>query len=598
MRLRPDWRASTFVAIYTQTIGEAVGDDTLIKAILDKNAARYGANLNDGDVFEYFCAETALRQFSLSLDEIEKGIVDGQNDGGIDSAYVFVNRTLISIDTDLEIFKSPVVVDLYVIQSKVDKGFREEPISKLQTSVPKLISLDADPTVLETVYNHDVREVFGLYRDCLKDLADRFPKVNVHIIYATLATSPNEKVDALIPDLEKVVVDKFPQSTCRVELWGASRLYEEAQKQQVFVKKLPFVKSPISHGKGYVFLATLQDYHDFITESGQLIDALFEFNVRDYQSNAAVNKEIAATLKDTSDHADFWWLNNGITMLAEEAQSQDNKLTIKNPLIVNGLQTSHEIFRHFSSGGTDPTKRSVQVRVLEIDDEARRDRVIKATNSQTGIKPASLHATEPLQRKIEDFFLQLGIFYDRRKDYWRNKGKPVGRIISIERLAQSMISIFLERPHDARARPTTIMKSEDDYNAIFSQKIDLHIYKVCAEIYFLVHDYLKKHNKNIDPLHRNNLRYHVMMQLAWHLNKSRPIHPTALKSLKPSSLTDADIQKVLDHSISEFQKAGSADKTAKGQEFTTALKASALVPTSSLDDTDSSENAADGDGNT
>lgn len=559
-----------------------MSDDVLIKTILGKNKSRYGTNLSDADAFEFFCAETVLKRFALTFDEIYKGVVDGKNDGGIDSVYFFVNRSLIAIDTEMDAFKSPVTVDLFIIQSKIDGGFAETAMAKLLASVPELIRLGADTDTLATLYNSDVLEVFEKYRDGLGELAAQFPTVNVHIIYATLATTGNDKVNAMIPGLEKAVADRFPKSTCTVELWNAAKLYEEAQRQNVLVKQLPFVKSAISHGKGYVLLATLKDYYNFITtDGGQIMDALFEFNVRDYQSSASVNKEIAATLQVTQDDADFWWLNNGVTILAEEAQSQDNKLTIKNPLVVNGLQTSHEIHRFFHSGGTDTKERSVQVRVLEIDDEARRDRVIKATNSQTSIKPASLHATEPFQRKIEDYFVQLGIFYDRRKDYWRNKGKPADKIIGIERLAQSVMSIGLERPHDARARPTTIMKDDGEYQALFSDTTDLKIFEVCAGLYFAVDAYFRKESANIDSKYRNNLRYHVMMQLAWKLNNSRPVHPAALRGLKVTNLTDVDIKTVLDHTIALFDKAGAEDRVAKGETFTSVLKQNSLVVSSS-----------------
>lgn len=560
-----------------------MSDDVLIKTILGKNKARYGTNLSYADAFEYFCAETVLKRFALTFDEIDKGVVDGKNDGGIDSVYFFVNRSLIAIDTEMDTFRSPVTVDLFIIQSKIEGGFSETAMAKLLATVPELIRLDADTATLATLYNSNVLEVFEKYRDGLGELAAQFPTVNVHIIYATLATAGNDKVDAMIPGLEKAVADRFPKSTCTVELWNAAKLYEEAQKQNVLVKQLPFVKAAISHGKGYVLLAKLKDYYDFITtDGGQIIDALFEFNVRDYQSSASVNKEIAATLQGAEDEADFWWLNNGVTILAEEAQSQDNKLTIKNPLVVNGLQTSHEIHRFFSDGGTDAKERSVQVRVLEIDDEARRDRVIKATNSQTGIKPASLHATEPFQRKIEDYLVQLGVFYDRRKDYWRNKGKRADKIIGIERLAQSVMAIGLERPHDARARPTTIMKDDAEYQALFSDTTDLKIYEVSAGLYFAVDAYFRKDSADIPSAYRNNLRYHLMMQLAWKLNKSRPVHPAALKLLKVNTLTDADIKKVLDHTIGLFDAAGAQDKVAKNDALTETLKQNALVGSSNL----------------
>lgn len=570
-----------------------MSDDILIKSILTKSKNRYGVGLSDADAFEYFCAETVLKPFAMTFDDIEKGIVDGKDDGGIDGVYFFVNRSLIAIDTEMDSFKSPVTVELYIIQSKIQGGFAEGAIAKLHASVPQLIALDADPAILDKIYNSDVREVFETYRNCLTELADQFPAVNVHVIYATLATVGNGKVDAMLPGLEKAIADKFPKSSCKVELWGAPKLYEEAQKQNVLIRKLPFVKSAISHGKGYIILASLRDYYEFIIdENEKIIDSLFEFNVRDYQSAASVNKEIATTLKMESDQADFWWLNNGITIIAEEAQSQDDKITIKNPLVVNGLQTSHEIYRFFASGGEDMKERSVQIRVLEIDDESRRDRVIKATNSQTGIKSASLHATEPFQRKIEEYLLQLGIFYDRRKDYWRNKGKPADKIIGIERLAQSVMAVMLERPHDARGRPTTLMKNDNDYEALFADKIDLKLFQICAEIYFLVNAYFKKESKVIDAIYRNNLRYHLMMQLAWQINGSRPVHITALRQLKVSTLNDAVIKSVLDHTIVEFEKFGATDSSSKSDAFTRKLQESSLVKTSNLSASASASAAA------
>ncbi|WP_192255612.1 AIPR family protein [Mesorhizobium caraganae] len=560
-----------------------MSDDVLIKSILTKNKGRYGSGLDDGEAFEYFCAEAVLKRYALTFDDIDSGIVDGMNDGGIDSVYVFVNRSLIAEDTDLDSFKSPVEIDLYVIQSKMDGGFKEAAMASLVTSIPELIKLGVDPAKLVTRYNSDVRQAFELYRDTLKSLAAQFPKVRVHVIYCTLATKANAKVDAMIDNAKAQIEAQYPKSECEINLWDAKRLYQEAQKQNVLVRQLPFVKSPISHGRGYVILSTLRDYFKFITdEDKKLIDALFEFNVRDYQSGAAVNKEIAATLGKTDDTADFWWLNNGVTILAEEAAAQDNELTIKNPIIVNGLQTSHEVFRFFAGGGKDDKERCVQVRVLQVEDDERRDRVIKATNSQTGIKPASLHATEPLQRKVEDYLVQLGIFYDRRKDFWRNKGRPADKIIGIDKLSQSVMSILLEKPHDARARPTTILRNDATYAQLFSDEIDLAIYQVAANLYFAIDTYFRKIRKTVDAIYRNNLRYHLMMSLAWRLNGSRPVHAQALKNLKVSTLTDSVIEVEFKHIMKLFNQAGAEDKTAKDQAFTATLKKKSLVKESKL----------------
>lgn len=57
-----------------------------------------GAVLSDtqrGEVFEKLATEQILKEFDLSSDEISKGIVDGKDDGGIDSFYIFVNGNLL-----------------------------------------------------------------------------------------------------------------------------------------------------------------------------------------------------------------------------------------------------------------------------------------------------------------------------------------------------------------------------------------------------------------------------------------------------------------------------------------------------------------------
>ena len=144
-----------------------------------------------------------LKRFGLTFDEIDKGVVDGKNDGGIDSVYFFVNRSLVAIDTEMDTFKSPVEIELYIIQSKLEGGFSETAMAKLIASVPELIKLGPDTTNLETVFNSDVCEIFEAYRSCLTELAAQFPTVHVHVIYATLATAGNPKVEAMIPTLEK-----------------------------------------------------------------------------------------------------------------------------------------------------------------------------------------------------------------------------------------------------------------------------------------------------------------------------------------------------------------------------------------------------------
>jgi len=53
-------------------------------------------------------------------------------------------------------------------------------------------------------------------------------------------------------------------------------------------------------------------------------------------------------------------------------------------------------------------ERSILVRVIVTEDAESRDRIIRATNSQTDIPSASLRATDKIHRDIEDFFATRG----------------------------------------------------------------------------------------------------------------------------------------------------------------------------------------------
>ena len=77
---------------------------------------------------------------------------------------------------------------------------------------------------------------------------------------------------------------------------------------------------------------------------GNLIRGLFDANVRDFLGKTEVNDAIWATLENLAVEEDFWWLNNGITIVASTADQKGKKLALTEPLLVNGLQTSNVIF--------------------------------------------------------------------------------------------------------------------------------------------------------------------------------------------------------------------------------------------------------------
>ena len=55
-------------------------------------------------------------------------------------------------------------------------------------------------------------------------------------------------------------------------------------------------------------------------------------------------------------------------------------------------------------------KRNILIRVIVPETEETRDKIIRATNSQTAIPKSSLRATDSIHRQIEDYLKPRGLY--------------------------------------------------------------------------------------------------------------------------------------------------------------------------------------------
>jgi hypothetical protein len=246
-------------------------------------------------------------------------------------------------------------------------------------------------------------------------------------------------------------------------------------------------------------------------------------------------------------------------------------LTIEDPQIVNGQQTSTEIFNYFQSSNTNDEDRCVMVRIIVATEPASRDRIIKATNSQTAIPTASLRATDKIHRDIEEYLSPFGIYYDRRKNSQKNLGRPVERIISIQMLAQSMMAIVLQRPDDARARPSTLLKKDDDYKQLFSSDHPIGIYLVAAKIIKTVQSNLRS-RVDLAQKDRANLLFYVAMHVAASLVQKVAPSIADLSSINVDTLTDKSLEDSFGIIKDIYDELGASDQVAKGAQLLSKLK--------------------------
>lgn len=444
-------------------------DKILLDQLLEQRKADLAPNLSKSEFFELYVAEQTLKDYDLNYDEIQQGIVDGGGDGGIDGIYLFLNGSLIVEEIEPQDVKRGASIELYFIQAKDTSGFEEAALDNFRSSTSDLLDLSKSLDELVEVYNCDLIERVSVFRKTWLALASKVPNLTIRYYYATRGTQVHPNTERKVDQLQEVAQKLFSPITFSFSFLTASDLLALARKSPITTYSLKFVESAIVTGdEGYVCLVNLAEYCRFISEEdGTLKERIFEGNVRDYQGDTEVNVSIRDSLKVATGE-DFWWLNNGLSIICSSATLSAKTLTIENPEVVNGLQTSREIHSVFSQQEQGNSDRNVLIRILVTDDKESRDRIIRATNSQTRIPIASLRATDAIHRNIEDYLYQKGLFYDRRKNYYKNMGKPVNKILSISSLAQLFLAFALRDPGNARARPSSLLKRDDDYERIFN----------------------------------------------------------------------------------------------------------------------------------
>ncbi len=171
----------------------------------------------------------------------------------------------------------------------------------------------------------------------------------------------------------------------------------------------------------------LLDLHDFLrryrNRTGDL-DQIFEKNVRRFLGGRGkVNRGMQATLRDAPER--FGLYNNGITLVVSDYSLADDDLSLVEPYIVNGCQTSRTIWevchQRLDSGGTGANPEvdawkaraaqgSVVVKVIKVGNsgELLLQAITRYTNSQNAVREKDFLAlTEDFrtwQRQLADHY--------------------------------------------------------------------------------------------------------------------------------------------------------------------------------------------------
>lgn len=550
-------------------------DRILLEQVLAKTKAETAPEMSDSDFWEFFTAEQLLRDFQLDPDELDSGLVGTEkdaSDGGIDSIFIMVNGVLIrDVEQARKLsHKKGVVLDVVIIQSKRSKGFEMAPVLRLGNTCKNIFSVARQLADFTERYNSLLLDVINRFREAHSAVITAQPEVNVHIYYASLADAScvNSDIGTKAREVEEDIKGMLATvSSCRFAFMGARELISLWQRPQKFQFTLNTKRSFSDRRGGWVALLDIGEYYNLISENGALREHLFESNVRDYEGEVEVNKQIRKTLDAKSDGVNFWWLNNGVTIIADKiSPTSEYAFTLHEPQIVNGLQSSQVIFDYFRETQANPIEetRDLVIRMIQSDEDETRDRIIKATNSQTKIPAQYLRASDEIQRKIEISFRGGGMHYDRRKNSWRKTNIPISRVVGVSELAQSVASIVLGEADHARARPSRYFKDLGNYRKVFSEKFHIQTYLTCARLKKKVEEFLKR--KDLAREVRTDLMFYVLMAVG------HPIYKRgALREIDVDSIPDKELDDALELVSRLYFEYGGSDTVAKGPDLVKGL---------------------------
>lgn len=458
-------------------------DIVLLDAIIDERINHKLPSENLGEVFEFFSIEQLLKDYELPRDKLLAGWIDGNADGGIDGIYIFINGNLYLGEPDFVWPKTSPEICTEVISCKHHAKFEKTTIDTMFPSLQEFFDLSLN--TLRGKYSDSFHKHRKNLINAYKMLARYNPTTKIRISYASRGDTSQigDEVEARRCHIVDNLFSMFSKSEVAFNFVGATELISMYRKIKILSLSLPFIEQFSHDDNNYVVIAKLLDYYTFISdENGDLRRYLFESNVRDFLGYNAVNSDIEETLSNESS-PNFWWLNNGVTILGTNAHTQGKNIYIENVQIVNGLQTTETIYRHFRTGSKISSDKNILIKIITTERDDIRKSIIKATNNQSNISQHSLHATDKIQRDIEDILLRHDFYYIRREHYYKNEGKNTTRFVEPLYVACGVMSLIFKRPDIASGLKNRFMRNQETYGKIFSERFPIEVWPAIVIIY-------------------------------------------------------------------------------------------------------------------
>jgi hypothetical protein len=395
----------------------------------------------------------------LTAAEIDDAITDGPRDRGIDAFYFDERQG--GLELHLFNFK---FTDQFENSSH---NFPGGEVDKVISFVDELVGLN--PALLDSCNELLLPKVQYVW---LKFQSPVF-RIRIHLCSNALSLAPDQK-QRLIARLKRYSYVSILEHHVDEIVDSFLRTRDEPISGKIRMLDTQYFERTDGGVRGLIVTVKANDLVNLIRDSranGQIRRSLFDENIRVYLgAKNFVNRQIIETASGQN-AADFWYLNNGITIVCDKYQFNIGipgaEIDLENFQIVNGGQTANALFEVAQVDDVRLKNVSVLVRIYETKRSDFKPVIAASTNNQTRIDSRDLKSNDPKQKKLEAGLAIEGYFYERKAD--QHIDKPLSKRVDALRAGQAYLAYFGKLPDRARTQSDKIFG--EWYDNIFDDEI-------------------------------------------------------------------------------------------------------------------------------
>lgn len=242
---------------------------------------------------------------------------------------------------------------------------------------------------------------------------------------------------------------------------------------------------------------------------------LFDANIREYLGNSkGINKSIYATLMNDDDRKNFFYYNNGITIVCNKMTSpkttrNGSEFDVYNPQVVNGCQTVSTIYEALNDSDPNTLEKEfkntfVLVKILEVDDSVEQEvlykNIVTYNNSQNSIDQKTFVANSSEFLRLQRDFEQKGfllLIKQSDKNKFSNKYKTTTELRNKNSELQEKYGLQLKNVSDYMIQLEKLLQVILAYVSGGTQAYQKkgNLLKVNTEQYNTVMDFIKNNNE-------------------------------------------------------------------------------------------------------